>query len=195
MHRLLVLFAAAAMLGPYAPHLSAQQLVAPQTPSTQRPVLTVAPVQAFTFNPIGIAAGFFSAEYERRVSPNVSLSVGASYFDLGTDFDKVSYLAGDLRARFYPRRALDGLAIGVSLGAIRTGSRSQSFSGTADGYSDSDNGITLGTTVEHTWLLGAQNRYLFSLGGGFKRLLLLDGKQPNVETFYPTLRTSFGFTF
>jgi hypothetical protein len=149
------------------------------------------PTQSFTFNPIGLAAGFYSAEYEHQVGTNFTLALAGSYFDLGSASDKVSYLAGDVRARFYPRRALDGFAVGVSVGPIRTGYRSSYGTDTKD----HDNGFTFGTTIEHSWLLGADNNVVFSVGGGFKRLVLINGKQPNADTFYPTLRTSFGFAF
>lgn len=190
------LLAVAAPLVAFAAPLSAQQLAAPPAVAAvhgSQAMTKALPSQTLTFNPIGLAAGFYSAEYERRVGTNVTLSLGGSYFDLGSDADKVSYLAGDLRARFYPRRALEGFAVGASVGLIQTGSKFDNFDGTSS--TTHDNGFTLGTTIEHTWLLGVDNKYVFSVGGGFKRIVLFNGKQPDFDTFYPTLRTSFGIAF
>jgi Protein of unknown function (DUF3575) len=156
------------------------------------------PQQTLTINPIGLAAGFYSAELERSVATNISLSVGGSYFSLGDSFDKVSYGAGDLRARFYPGRALEGFSVGVSGGVIRTGERTNytGYDGPDNGAQDSHKtGVTVGSTIEYAWLLGDAKRIAFSLGGGFKRVILFDGSSPNVTTFYPTLRTSFGVAF
>ncbi|HET7449737.1 MAG TPA: hypothetical protein VFJ78_04015 [Gaiellaceae bacterium] len=176
--------------------LGAQQLTGPDVGS--KPVqasVAVRPAQSLSVNPIGIAAGFYSAEFERRVSTNATLSIGGSYFDLGDGFAQVSYLAGDLRGRFYPRRALDGLSIGGSVGVIRTGTSTSDPNGGGGYVQKYKSGVTLGTTVEHSWLLGERENFMFSLGGGFKRVILFGGKEPNVETFYPTLRTSFGVLF
>jgi hypothetical protein len=137
-----------------------------------------APRQTLTFNPIGLGAGFYSAEYERAAGTNFTVSAGASYFTLGEE--NLDYTSGDLRVRYYPNQALEGFSVGVSGGMIRAG-------GT--------NGVTLGSTLEHAWLLGRNRNVAFSLGGGFKRVLLIDGNSPNITVFYPTLRSSFGLAF
>jgi hypothetical protein len=150
-------------------------VTAPLDAQTARP----APQQSLTFNPIGLGAGFYSAEYERAVGTNYTVSGGASYFTLDQD---ISYTAADVRGRFYPTRALEGFALGVSGGVIKIGT-------------DNRTGITFGSTIEHAWLLGASNRTTFSLGGGFKRVVLFGSRSPGMTVFYPTLRTSFGVAF
>jgi hypothetical protein len=151
-----------------------------------------APKQTITFNPIGLAAGFFSAEYERAVAPNYTVSGGASYFTLDVGDGDVSYSSADVRARFYPNQALEGFSVGLSGGVIRTAAKYD------DGYESdhaSNNGVTVGSSLEYAWLLGHQERTAFSLGLGFKRVLLFGGNTPDASTFYPTFRTSFGFAF
>jgi uncharacterized protein DUF3575 len=159
----------------------------------------VARQQTLTLNPIGLAAGFYSAEYERAVHPHYTISLGGSRFSFGSDYDKVTYTAGDVRLRYYANHALEGFNVGLSAGVIRTGEEYSSYD-YYDGSSTSretrsQNGVTVGSTIEYAWLLGESKSVAFSLGGGFKRILLIDGNSPNFTSFYPTLRTSFGFAF
>jgi hypothetical protein len=151
--------------------------------------------QVVSINPLGIPAGFYSGEYELAVSRNVSGALGASYFALGSDFDEVSYLSGDVKLRYYPQRALEGFSVGVSAGVIRLGAENSFDDGSGEIVDDSESGMTIGTSFDYSWLLGERKGFAVGLGAGFKRVVLFGGEVPDVTTFYPTLRLSVGAAF
>jgi hypothetical protein len=145
----------------------------------------VARQQVLSTNVLGIPFGYYNVEYERAAGANVSLGVSGSYFTflVGGGDDPV-YTALDARVRIYPTTVLRGFSVGLSGG----------YFGVGTGGVD-DGGATVGTTIEYQWLLGAERKFAFALGGGFKRVLLIDGNTPDVTAFYPTLRTSIGYAF
>ena len=178
MRRTLVLLA----LALFAVPLGAQ----PPAPPARRNVLSV--------NPLGIPAGFYSADYERALGANASGSVGVSYFSLHDEFDdEVSYLSSDLKLRYYPRAALEGFSVGASAGLIRLGSDETTFDGQST--EESESGVTVGTSLDYGWLLGDARRVAVGLGAGLKRVLLFGGEAPDVTTFYPTIRVAVGYAF
>ena len=150
--------------------------------------------QVLSIQPLGIPALFFSGEYERAVSSNVTLGVGGSYFGP----DEFSYTSMDVKARFYPGVALKGFAIGATAGYTRV---SESYDDevcdpTFEGCEDvSESGATVGVQLDYQWLLGKQSKYAVALGAGMKRIFVNGDEFDDVSAFYPTVRASFGVAY
>ena len=162
------------------PAVARAQAAAPSVPAR---------AQVLSVQPLGIPALFFSGEYERAVSPNVTLGVGGTYFSPS----EITYVSGDVKARFYPGVALKGFAIGLTAGYTNV---SESFDeDCVDCTEDSVSGATLGVQLDYQWLLGRQGKYAVALGAGMKRFL---GTSENIDDFsasYPTVRASFGIAY
>lgn len=157
----------------------------------EAPAPAIARPQVLSVQPLGIPALFFSGEYERAVSPNVTLGVGGTYFSPS----EITYVSGDVKARFYPGTALKGFAIGVTAGYTNVSESFDEGCDFTDCTEDSVSGATLGIQLDYQWLLGRQGKYALALGAGMKRFL---GTSDNIEdfsAFYPTVRASFGIAF
>ncbi len=174
-----LLAAAAITLGA----LSAQPLAAQLRPAGTS-ALDYPPRQTFTFNPIGIAAGVYSAEYELAVATQQTVALSASYADINND----DFTSLDLRWRLYADRALDGFAVGLSLGSSRT--RDADRPEVPGQFS-----LTIGTQIDYVWLLGAEENFALGVGGGFKRFVSATGRDENAANFWPTIRLAVGAAF
>lgn len=74
--------------------------------------------QAISISPILALFKIVQAEYERAVSDNWTLVAGLGYWSFGDETDEVSWLATDLKARFYPAgNPLEGFSIGGIVGS------------------------------------------------------------------------------
>lgn len=141
------------------------------------------PIHVLSVNPVGLAAGLYSGEYEGAVTRQMSLGVSASYVDFG-DYD---FTTVDGRWRLYATEVLEGFAFGLSLGAGRT--RDERDPGGAAW------GVTIGSSVEYQWLLGPEQRLAVGTGVGFKRFLTREDKEANGPRIWPTLRLQVGAAF
>lgn len=162
----------------------AQPLAAQVQPAARQPFTELPPRQTISFNPIGIAAGIYSAEYEVSVAAQQTVAVSASYAELG-DEDFTSF---DVRWRLYADRALDGFAVGLSLGTART--RDEVRPEVPGSFS-----LTLGSQVDYVWLLGERENFALGVGGGFKRFVGGAAREENAANFWPTVRLTVGAAF
>lgn len=145
--------------------------------------------QVVSISPLFALLGFFTGEVERRVTTNATVGVGGSAFTLGP----FGYKSLDAKLRFYPaERALDGLAVGVSGGAIwLSADEGGVFSGRSSG-----SGFVVGSEASYTWLTGKRHNLAFSLGGGLKRIVRYGGYDVSgAQLTYPTVRASVGVAF
>ena len=117
-------------------------------------------------NPIGLLFEWYNAEYERAVSPTVSLAAAASSYS----FDDATYASVDGIVRYYPgARALKGFSIGASVGYIDIDED------TCQGCTDeSGSSATLGVRADYVWILGRDQHLTAAAGIGAKRLLSND---------------------
>jgi hypothetical protein len=145
--------------------------------------------QVVSVSPLFALLGFFTGEVERRVTTNATLGVGGSAFTLGP----FGYRSVDAKLRFYPaERALDGLAVGVSGGAIWL----SADEGGVFASRSSGSGFVVGSEASYTWLTGKRHNLAFSLGGGLKRILRYGGYDVSgAQVTYPTVRASVGVAF
>src|SRR5690606_40791560 len=141
------------------------------------------PRQVISINPIGVAAGLYSGEYEVAIDRQMTVGATASYVDFG----ELDFTTVDGRWRIYPNRALYGLSFGLSAGLGR--SRDEDDPGGASW------GITLGSSVDYQWILGDESRFAFATGVGFKRFVSRDSRGANGPRAWPTLRFAIGAAF
>lgn len=114
-------------------------------------------------NPIGLLFEWYNAEYERAVSPTVSLAAAASSYN----FDDATYASVDGIVRYYPgARALNGFSIGASVGYIDIDE--DQCQGCTD---ESGSSATLGVRADYVWILGRDQHLTAAAGIGAKRLL------------------------
>lgn len=146
------------------------------------------PRQVFSINPLGLAAGLYTGEYELAIDRQMSVGMTASYVDFGDqDFTTV-----DGRWRIYPSRVLEGVAFGLSAGFGRTRDNDDD----ADGEVESAAwGLTIGSTIDYQWILGDENRFAFGTGLGFKRFISRADRDGNGPRVWPTFRLSVGAAF
>ena len=133
--------------------------------------------------------GFYSAEFERRITSTATAAVGGSVFGLGP----FGYRSLDAKVRFYPgERALEGLSVGLSAGKVWLSADAGGlFPDVVDG-----SGVVVGSEASYTWLTGKRRNIAFGVGGGLKRILRYDGRDvSSVHFTYPTARASLGFAF
>jgi len=106
-------------------------------------------------NPFLLLAGWFNAEYERKLVETWTVAVSGSYVSMGE-----AYTSGVAVFRYYPQgAALTGFYIGPRLGVIH-----------ADSLDDSGASFGVGFELGHTWFLGAERHFSVSLGAGGTRL-------------------------
>lgn len=141
------------------------------------------PRQVVSINPIGIAAGLYSGEYEVVIDRQMTVGATASFVDFG----ELDFTTFDGRWRIYPNRALQGLSFGLSGGVGRT--RDEDDPGGASW------GITLGSSVDYQWILGDESRFAFATGVGFKRFVSRESRDANGPRAWPTLRFAIGAAF
>ena len=162
------------------------------------PAQSVVPAQADTaplhgqvvsVSPFFAVLGFFTGEVERRVTTTATLGVSGSAFTLGP----FGYRSLDAKLRFYPAaRALDGLAVGASAGAIWL-SAEEGGVFTSESHAS---GIVVGTEASYTWLTGKRHNLALAFGGGLKRIIRYGGYDVSaVQLTYPTVRASVGVAF
>jgi hypothetical protein len=139
----------------------------------------VAHDQIVSANPFGLLAGWFNAEYERKLTPTTTWGLSGSMWDF---FDEFEYRSGTALLRYYPqRRALDRFFLGVRLGVHHVHNESVGTS--------ADRGATyggVGFDLGYTWLLGPTERVGVSIGAGATRLFGGDLDGANVTL--PSIR-------
>ncbi|UCH85240.1 MAG: DUF3575 domain-containing protein [Candidatus Latescibacterota bacterium] len=131
-------------------------------------------------NPILDLFTWFNIEYERRIKPNGTIGLAASFIDLEGDEE---FMSVNAFYRFYPQdRAPSGFFFGGRFGVYNV----------EDG-NDSESAFGFGIDIAYSWLLGKRRNFAVSLGIGAIRLF---GGDLDTATTLPTLRLiNIGFAF
>ena len=160
---------------------SGQSLVGP------RNVLSVQPL-TLTLKAIDVDA--YSAEYERAITPKLTLGIGGTYWDGSRGDDSVRYTSGDLKLRYYVYgSALRGLSVGGSVGF----SKAETVTNTLG--QETFGGPSIGALAEYQLLL---NSFAIAIGAGVKNVQVSDKEistKHHISAPYPTARFSIGYAF
>ncbi len=163
----------------------------------------VSPSHILSINPFVLLFGYFSGEYEQRLSPTLSVAVAGSY----VNFDSDRYSNIDLKARLYPNEvALRGFGFAASVGAsaIRTHTSdcylydpAVGGNGPCTNRNKTFSSPSVALELQYQWLLGSRRRTAITLGGGLKRFLGSSGDftLAGVSRFLPTFRSTIGYAF
>jgi len=132
-------------------------------------------------NPLILVAGWFVAEYERKVAENMTLGISAGWLDLDDDDDYMN-VSGFLR--YYPQdAAFTGFYLGGRAGPFNV-----------DDGVDSFTRFGIGIDIGYSWLLGPSRSFYVGLGIGVTRLL--GGDLENASETVPNLRmVNIGIAF
>ncbi len=180
----------AMVLAVLLPAGASAQTVATKTPEPYN--------QAISTNPFMLMIGWANGEYERKVSPTVTVGASASRFD----FDDAGFVATNILTRWYPQgEALDGFYLGARLGAFRFKSYHYDYSYTA-GQTGSANPIATGRPtireqitvvpgagleIGYNWVLGRRHNMSVGVGAGLTRTLGGESRYEYPDVL-PTLR-------
>lgn len=163
---------------------------APAHAQTAAPPTSSTPSQTISLNPFGLLLEWYNLEFERKVSPGVTIGASAaSLHDEFWDFD--------LLARFYPQGdALSGFYLGARGGVVGLEVTRYEFQspppGTPPGrglptyptFTRETSVIpAFGLEVGYNWLLGTKKNVAIGLGFGLSRLL----DDPDGEYYMPVV--------
>lgn len=164
---------------------------------------TDVPKNVLSTNPLGVVFNVFHAEYERAVSPQVTLALAGTVWHDSQDFDstsenEVTYVSSDLKLRYYPTAALRGFSIGALAGLSRlSGEVRDCFDedpANCDTEQGSETAPSAGVELDWAWRLGTKERFYMALGLGAKRLFI-DEDEVDATVAYPFLRFNVGWAF
>lgn len=144
------------------------------------------PRQIIGINPLGIAGGLYTGEYELAVDGQMSIGFSASH----VDFDHTRFTSFDARWRLYLDRVLEGVAFGLTAGVGKNTDESDIEEGATAGW-----GLTVGSNLDYQWILGADRRFALGVGTGFKRFVTRGGEGGNGPKVWPTMRLTVGVAF
>ncbi len=149
----------------------------------------IARTNLISSNPIGLLFEWYQAEFERAISPTVSVAVAGTSFDF---WDNENVASVDAIVRYYPSaRAIRGFSLGVSGGIV--GVEEDVCDGFFSTCTREDyTAFTVGVRGDYVWLLGRQQHLAVAAGIGAKRLISdrIDG----IEGL-PVGRLSIGYAF
>lgn len=174
-------------------------LAAQSVPAPAGVTLPTAKNQVLSIQPLSAMLTIYSGEFERRITPTMTLGVGATYWGGGFEEEDssgdVSYTSGDLKLRYYPgAQPFQGFSFGAQVGMTRvTGQVSDDFTGESEEGSAS--GPTFGIALDYNWLLGPTQSFYVGLGLGAKALFIDEESVDNATARYPTARISVGYAF
>ena len=174
-------------------------LSAQNVPSPAGVTMPTAKNQVISIQPLTAMFTVYSAEFERAISPTMTVGVGATYWGGDEDEDGISaeasYTSGDVKLRYYPgARPFQGFSFGGQVGFSRVeGSVTDESTGeVSDG---SVSGPTFGIALDYGWLLGGSKSFYVGLGVGAKMLFIDEDDIDDVTARYPTARISIGYAF
>ena len=129
-------------------------------------------------NPLILLAGWFNAEYERKVAENMTVGIAGGWLDL--DDNDYTNLGGFLR--FYPQEAaFTGFYLGGRGGIHRVNEAHDAGSG-----DHSSTAFGIGIDVGYAWLLGPARSFYVGLGIGATRLF--SGDLGDASATVPSVR-------
>lgn len=135
------------------------------------------PGHVISGSPLLLLAGWFNAEFERKVAGNMTWGLAAGWQDLNDD----DYTSVSAFLRFYPQKsAFTGLYLGGRGGLTRVSEAP--VVGTSD---SSHTGFGVGVDIGYSWLLGPSDTFFVALGVGGTYLF---GDLGNASSTIPNLR-------
>lgn len=144
----------------------------------------IGPPNIISTNPILDMFTWYNIEYERRILPNSTIGLGASYVTLNDEND--SYMSASAFYRWYPQQtAPEGFFFGGRL-ALTTIEDKPSEDSLDDLVSEEATVFGIGIDIGYTWLIGTQKRFALSLGIGAIRFF--GGDLEDAATTLPTIR-------
>jgi hypothetical protein len=149
-----------------------------QTGATKEPVPYN---QVLSTNPFGLIVKWVNIEFERKVSPAVTVGASASYF--GEDnLTEAGFATTSALARWYPQgAALDGFYLGGRLGAFRFETHQYDYSPYPTGQPNQTSAARpiyrehtrvvpgAGIEIGYNWLLGPKQNINVGIGFGLTR--------------------------
>ena len=136
--------------------------------------------QAVTANPFLSVAGWFNAEYERKIGPTTTWGLSGSL----AEYEDFQYRSAKFLFRYYPQEAaLSRLFVGGRTGVYSL--HDQEGDGLR-GTEDSKSFFAVGVELGYTWLLGSERHFAVSIGGGMSRLF--GGDLEDAQLMIPTVR-------
>ncbi len=152
-----------------------------------------------SFNPFLAAFGWYSGEYERVINDQFTFGIGGSYVQLDEDDDdKTTYGGGDVFIRLFPQLgAPSGLFFAGQLGFRNiTDTYTVGFFGPSETIEESYTWMAAGFSIGFTYLFGANENYVVSVGAGVTKLLGDPDEASDLSTTLPTIRlVNLGFGF
>jgi hypothetical protein len=147
-----------------------------------------APRAQISISPILLLAEIVNGEAEYAFSDEMAAVFGLGYFKIGEGDSKVTYLATDLKLRFYPAgNPLEGFALTAILGRTSLTEESTDATGAA---------TSVGVDLGWSWLFGDAKRWFFGAGIGAKRYFGDESVgDTSIDAFLPTGRLNFGIAF
>lgn len=107
-------------------------------------------------NPLALLAGWFNAEYERKLSETTTAGIAGGWLSLGND--DYTNVSGFLR--YYPQAAaFTGFYLGGRAGVYNVSAHDDDFSS-----------FGIGVDVGYSWLLGPGRSFYVGMGIGATRL-------------------------
>jgi hypothetical protein len=123
-------------------------------------------------NPLILLAGWFNAEYERKVMGNVTVGIAGGWLDL----DEADYTSMSGFFRFYPQEAaFTGFYLGGRAGIHNV-----------EEDDDSNTALGIGVDVGYAWLLGPGRSFYVGIGIGATRLF--SGDLGDASSVVPSVR-------
>jgi hypothetical protein len=166
---------------------------APARAQSTEPPTSSPPKQTVSVNPFGLLFEWYNIEFERQVSPAVTIGGAAAVNTLG-EYSNVDFIA-----RFYPQgKALRGFYLGARGGGVGVEIRKYQFQPLPPPPpGNPTRGVPVyptfteetrivpafGLEVGYNWLLGRNERVSIGLGFGLSRLL----DEPDGEFYMPVL--------
>lgn len=174
--------------------LAAQSVPAPAGAS-----LPTAKNQVISIQPLTAMFTVYSGEFERRLSPTMTVGVGVTHWGGGFDDEEssgdASYTSGDLKLRYYPgAQPFQGFSFGGQVGVSRVSGETVDDE-TFESEEASVTAPSFGIALDYGWLLGGTKSFYVGLGLGAKMLFIDEDEIEGVTLRYPTARVSIGYAF
>ena len=178
-------------LAPVAALLTATTLLAAAAGAQATPAPKTAVI---SIQPLSAVFGVYSAEFEKALTPTVTLGVGGSFWSHDDDVSTTKYSSADVKLRYYPEaHPFRGFSFGGQAGYTSLSDK-MDF-GSSGSQTDKASGPTLGVALDYSWLLGESKSFYVGLGLGAKKIFASNKDVGNATLAYPTAHISIGYAF
>jgi len=177
--------------------------------------------QTLGTNLLAIPFGVFSVDHEHAVGTGgFAVGLGALHTAVGdgNDDDDFRVTWAQAKLKYYPgETTLRGVAVGITAGVVQDRDNEYVYalydpmnptSTPPTRVRRKDTAATIGVVVDYNWLLGREERFLFGIGVGAKRVLKdvgndnvifpgggYSGDRSPLQQVYPDGRFTVGFAF